>query len=214
MKKYLSQDILRHPVISFTNAQIILYSSDRFAPATAARIEPFLQAAEALWSAQGHQQGLGEIHAFRGNLAWWQGDFQKAFEYGRQSLDELPEYDVLWRGISLLIGSYAALNEGRILEAQDQALEARARLGAAQNLFGVLAAIQMLSEIFYWQGDLEQAEELNRQIQSEAVGDESMLDDQGIAALNLARIEYERNDACSVRAICRACTGIGQPARQ
>ena len=74
------------------------------------------------------------------------------------------------------------------------ALEARALLGAAQNIYGVLAAIQFLVEIFYWQGELEQAEQLNHQIQREAVGDESMLDDQGIAALSLAHIAYERND--------------------
>ena len=38
------QEILRHPAICFTYAQVILYSTDRFAPATAARIEPFLRA--------------------------------------------------------------------------------------------------------------------------------------------------------------------------
>jgi hypothetical protein len=35
---------------------------------------------------------------------------------------------------------------------------------------------------------------LNRQILTEAVGDESMLDDQGFASLNLADIAYERNE--------------------
>ena len=73
---------------------------------------------------------------------------------------------MFWRGNSLLIVSYEALNAGRILEAQDKVLEARALLGAAQNIYGVLAAIQMLAEIFYWQGELEQAEQLNRQILS------------------------------------------------
>jgi LuxR family transcriptional regulator, maltose regulon positive regulatory protein len=210
IEKIPQQDILRHPVISFTNAQIILYSSDRFAPATAARIEPFLQAAEAIWTAQVNPQRLGEVHAFRGNLAWWQGDFPKAFEYGRLALDELPEHDVLWRGVSLLIGTYEALNAGRILEAQDQALEARARLGAAQNIYGVLAAIQMLSEIFYWQGELEQAEQSNQQIQAGAVGDESMLDDQGIAALNLARIKYERNELVQAEQFSTRALELGQ----
>jgi LuxR family maltose regulon positive regulatory protein len=127
-------------------------------------------------------------------VAWWQGDFQKAFEYARQSLDELLEHDVMWRRNSLLIISHEALNAGRILEAQDRVLEARALLGAAQNISGVLAAIQMLSDIFYWQGELEQSKQLYQQILTEAVGDESMLDDQGVASLGFANIAYEQNN--------------------
>ena len=194
LERIPAQDVLRHPVICFTYAQVILYSTDRFAPATAARIEPFLRAAESAWQAEANHQRLGQLLSFRGNVTWWQGDFQKAFDYSRQSLAELPEEDIFWRGNSLLSVSYEALSAGRILEAQDQVLEARALLGAAQNVYGVLAATQFLGEIFYWQGELEQAEQVNRQIQTEAVGDASMLDDQGIAALNLAHIAYERND--------------------
>ncbi len=188
------QDILLHPLISFTFAQIILFSSDRFTPTTATRLEPFLRAAESAWSAEENHQQLGQLHSFRGLVAWWQGDIQKAFEYARQSLDELPENDLLWRGNSLLILSYETLNAGQILDAQDVILEARALLGAAQNIYGVLAAAQILSEVFYWQGELEQSEQLNQQILTDAVGDESMLDDQGVAFLNLAHIAYEKND--------------------
>jgi LuxR family maltose regulon positive regulatory protein len=188
------QEILKHPVIAFTYAQLILYSTDRFAPATAARIEPFLRAAESAWRAEENHQRLGQLLSFRGNVIWWQGDFPKAFEYARQSLDELPEHDVFWRGNSLMNVGHGVLSAGRMLDAQDKLLEARALLGAAQNIYGVLAAIQFLAEIFYWQGEFEQAEQLNRQIQTEAVGDESMLDDQGFASLSLAHISYEKND--------------------
>lgn len=188
------QEILRHPVICFTYAQVILYSTDRFAPATAARIDPFLRAAEVAWQGEKDAQRLGQLLSFRGNVTWWQGDFQKAFLYARQSLEKLPEHDVFWRGNSLLNFSYGLLNAGRIADAQDLILEARALLGAAQNIYGVLAAIQILSEVFYWQGELEQAEQLNQQIMTDAVGDISMLDDQGIASLNLANIAYERNE--------------------
>jgi LuxR family maltose regulon positive regulatory protein len=188
------QEILRNPIICFTNAQVILYSTDRFAPATAARIEPFLRAAEIAWRKDEDHQRLGQLLSFRGNVVWWQGDFEKAFDYSRQSLDELPDHDVFWRGNSLLSVGHEALSVGQILLAQDKILEARALLGAAQNIFGVLAAVQFLAEIFYWQGELEQAEQLNQQILKEAVGEESMLDDQGIANLHLAQIAYERND--------------------
>ena len=186
-------ELLLYPTICFTLAQIILYTTDRFTPATAARLEPLLKAAETIWLLRENQHRLGQLHSFRGTLAWWQGDLQKAFEFGRQSLDELPESDVFWRGNSLLIASYEALNAGRIFDAQDRGFEARALVGAAQNNYAVLAAAQLLSEIFYWQGELEQAEQLGQQILSEAVGDESMLDDQGVASLILAHISYERN---------------------
>jgi LuxR family maltose regulon positive regulatory protein len=195
LEKIPEEEIYLHAGISFTYAQIILFGSpERFAPATAVQVEPYLSAAEKIWREQKQRQKLGELQSFRGIVAWWQGDLQKAFQYAHQSLGELPEYDVFWRGNSLLLASYEALNAGRILAAQDNILEARALLGAAQNIYGVLAAIQILSEVFYWQGELEEAEQLNRQILSEAVGDESMLDDQGIASLGLADIAYERND--------------------
>jgi ATP/maltotriose-dependent transcriptional regulator MalT len=195
LKKIPEGEIYLHPEICFTYAQVILYSAaDRFVPATTARIEPFLGAAEQTWREQKDHQKLGALLSFRGIVFWWQGDFQKAFGYAHQSLGELPEYDVFWRGNSLLILSYEGLNAGRILDAQDKILEARALLGAAQNIYGVLAALQILSEIFYWQGELEEAEQLNRQILTEAVGDESMLDDQGFASLSLADITYERDE--------------------
>ncbi len=141
-------------------------------PPPRSKLEPFLRAAESIWRTQEDHQHLGQLLSFRGNITWWQGDFQKAFEYARQSLAELPDPEVFWRGNSLLILSYEALHEGRILDAQDLILEARALLGAAQNIYGVLAAVQLLSEVFYQQGELEQAEQLNQQVLVEAVGDE------------------------------------------
>jgi LuxR family transcriptional regulator, maltose regulon positive regulatory protein len=202
------QEILLHPMISLTYAQVLLYSTDRFAPATAVRVEPFLSAAESAWRAEGDFPRLGQLHSFRGIVHWWQGEFQKAFEYARQSLQELPEQDVLWRGNSLLILSYEALNEGRIFEAQNNILEARALLGAAQNIYGVLATLQILSQVFYWQGELEQAAALNEQIATEAVGEESMLDDQGFAALSLADIAYERNDLPEAEQLAARATDL------
>jgi LuxR family transcriptional regulator, maltose regulon positive regulatory protein len=202
-----------HPKLCFTYAQVMLYTLDRFAPVTAARLEPLLQASEQAWQAAGEVARLGELHAFRGQVVWWQGDVQKAFEYARQSLQELPEEDVMYRGMSLLLASSEALEAGRILDAQDHALEARALLGAAQNMYGVLAAAQMLSEIFYWQGELEQADQINRQILAEALestGGESMLDDRGIATLGMANAAYERNDLAQAEPLAQQAIDLAQ----
>jgi len=190
-----AQEIMARPAVSFAFSQVILYSSaDRFAPATAARLEPFLRAAETAWQAEEDKARLGQVLSARGMAAWWQGNLQKAFEYAHQSLAILPENDVLYRGSSLLITSREALDAGRILEGQDMLLEARALMGAAQNIHGVLAALQMLGETSFWQGELEQAGQLDQQIMDEAVGGDEMLDDKGSAELGLARIAYERNE--------------------
>ncbi len=186
--------ILDNPEICLTFAQVILYSSDRFAITTAARIEPLLDAAEQAWRSEGNVARVGAVSALRGMVALWQGDFQKSFEYVHRSLEELPEYDVFWRGVSLLNAGFEALDAGKLLDAQGIILEAKALLGASQNIHGVLAANQMLGEIFFWQGDMEQSIEMDQQIIAQAVGDEAMLDDQGTAHLNLAKAAYERND--------------------
>ena len=202
-------ELLEHPVICFTLSQIILYSEDRFAPATALKIEPYLSAAQSAWRAQENHTGLGQLYSFRGNVAWWQGDLPKAFEYARQSLGELPENEVFWRGNSLLMLSYEALNKGRVLDAQDIVLESRALLGAAQNIYGVLAAVQILSEVFYLQGEMEQTQQLNEQILADAVGDVSMLDDQGIASLSMANVAYERNELQQAEELARRALDLG-----
>lgn len=188
--------ILLNPAICFAYAQSLLYTQDRFAPATAARIEPFLRSAETVWRERGNNQGLGKLLSTRGLMALWQGDFHKAFEYSHQSLQELPEFDVLHRGISLITLCYEALDSGNILDTQDMALEARALMGAARNIFGVLAATQCLSEVFFLQGEMELAEQLSQQILAEAneAAGESMLDDRGWAELTLGHIAYEQND--------------------
>ncbi|MCL5995634.1 MAG: LuxR C-terminal-related transcriptional regulator [Chloroflexi bacterium] len=185
---------LRHPSVCLTYAQVILFTSDRYAPATAARIEPYLRAAEQTWRAQGDDAHVGAVQALRGMMLLWQGEFQKALEYVYHSLDKLPDNEVFWRGISLLNAGVGELYAGRMLSAQNIILEARALLGASQNIHGTLAASGILSEIFYAQGDLELCAQLSQQIMAEAVGDESMLDDQGSARLNLANVAYEQND--------------------
>jgi LuxR family transcriptional regulator, maltose regulon positive regulatory protein len=51
---------------------------------------------------------------------------------------------------------------------------------------------------------------LNQQILVEAVGDESMLDDQGIASLSLANIFYERNDLEQADQFARQALDLGR----
>ena len=194
MERIPNELILRHPEICLAYAQVILFTTDRFAPATALRIEPFLQAAEDGWKSQGNEGKVGAVISLRGMMQIWQGDLRKALDNVALALEKLPEQDVYWRGISLLNSAYGELYNGRLANAQDRLLVGKALLGASQNVYGVLAANQMLGEIFYWQGDHEQSIQVCEQIINEAIGDESMIDDQGIAYLYLANNAYELND--------------------
>ena len=185
---------LTYPEICLAYAQVILFWEDRFSLGTAARMEPYLRAAEETWRAEGDEGRVGEVLALRGMMLLWQGDYQHAFPFVYQSLELLPEHDVQWRAMSLLNAATGELMAGQIVSAQDKILEGRALSGAAQNIYGMLAAAQMLGDVFYWQGDHDQSVLIFRQIIQEAVGDVSMLDDQGIAHLGLADIAYELND--------------------
>jgi LuxR family maltose regulon positive regulatory protein len=186
--------ILERPEVCMMYAQVILFSEDRYAPGTAARIEPYLHAAEQDWRAQGNDAKVGTALALRGMMLLWQGEFWKSLEAVHQSLEKMPESEVFWRGVSLLNAAIGEIYAGRMSSAQDLILEARALLGASQNIYGLLAASGLLSETFYAQGDLDLCVQLCQQIMNDAIGDESMLDDQGNARLNLARVAYEQNN--------------------
>lgn len=185
---------LAHPAVCMMFAQVILFTADRYAPATATRIEPYLQAAETIWGAQGDEEKVGTVLALRGMMLIWQGQFQRAMECVDLALEKMAENEIFWRGISLLNAAGGDLNAGRMSGAQDKILEARAYLGAAQNIYGLMAATSILAEVLYFQGDLEQSAQLTRQLMDEAVGDESMLDDQGEARRILANVLYEQNE--------------------
>jgi len=186
--------LARYADLCFNYALVILFSDDRYSPATVSLLDPLLRTAEEAWQREENEEKLGEVHSVRGMIAWWQGDLKTAFDRARQALDLLPENNLTWRGVAMLTSSYQELYSGRLQTAQEQILEARALLGAAQNQRGTLAATQILSEVYFWQGDMEQVVVLSQQVSQEATGSEDMLDDQGSAALTLGQVAYEHND--------------------
>ncbi len=200
----------QRPAVCQMYAQVILFASDRFAPATARRIEPYLSAAESVLQAAGDEAGVGSVLALRGMMLIWQGDFQRGLDCAYRSLEKLPESEVFWRGVSLLNAAFGDLFAGRMLSAQDRILEARAFLGASQNLYGLLAANGMMSRVYFAQGEMDLCIELSRQIMAEAVGDDSMLDDQGEARLILARVAYERNELAAAEGYASEALELGK----
>lgn len=191
----LPEAVLRnHPALCFRYAMVVLFTSNRFAPDTAIRLETLLLWAEDGWGQEKNDAALGQVWALRSTSAVWQGDLEAAFAYGREALELLPAHDVYWRGVSLLSAGLEELWGGRIDAAQQRLIEARALCGAAQSIHGVLAAMSLLGEVCDWQGEFDQAVQLFEQVLAEAVGGDDMLDDQAAAWLGLATIAYERND--------------------
>ncbi len=183
-----------HPILCLNYALVLLFTSDRYAPATMARLEVPLRRAEEVWRKESNDARLGQVFALRSIAGLWQGDLAHAFAQAREALELLPDHDVFWRGASLLNVSLEEMLNGRIATAQQLLIETRALCGAAQNIHGVLAATYGLGEACAWQGEFDQASQLYQQVLAEAVGGEEMLDDQAVAWLGLAAIAYERNE--------------------
>src|SRR5579859_3707494 len=183
-----------HPELCFRFAFATLFTSDRRSPATAARLEAPLRAAEEAWRRAGSAASLGQALALRTLAAWWQDDRPRAFALAGQSLELLADDDVFWRGIALSYVGMSQLLAGRLIDAQRLLLEARALCEASQNVYAAQATTLLLSQVAAGMGDLDQALQYAELVLAQASGRDDMLDDQGQAALELAGVAYERDD--------------------
>jgi LuxR family transcriptional regulator, maltose regulon positive regulatory protein len=188
----LPEELLRdRPAICFAYATAILFTEDRSAPATLAMIEAPLQLAEERWRAEDNQHRLGETLAFRGLVAWWQGDLAQAFATSKRALILLPPDDIFWRGASLLNVGMEELLAGRLDAARPMIAEARERFEEAENFYGARAAMLVLADLFTREGQLRQADQLYLQVFAQA-GDDLL--DRGHALLCRAALAYQWND--------------------
>lgn len=207
----LPQEVLRgHPLLCFGYAMALLFTSDRYAPATTALLETPLGMAETTWRGEGNDARLGQALSLRAVIAVWQGDLRRSFALSREALELLAEDDVLWRGISLINVGGEALQTGKVNVAQHLLIEARALCQAAQNIHGTLAVMSLLGEVHCWQGDFDQASQYYQEVLVKAVGGEEMLDDQGSARLGLSTIAFERNDLSAAEQQAAQALEMGQ----
>ncbi len=201
--------IRQRPLVAFNYAQALLFSLDRYAPSTEARVTPLLQSAEDIWRAQGNEAGVGQVLALRGVVAWWQGELRVSFQLTHLSLDWLADTDMLWRGVTLLVLGNEAFLDGSLPQARQYLLETQAVSGAANNNHSVLAARGLLGDTAYREGQLEEASLNYQQVLAQAMGGEEMLDDQSIAWLGLARVAYEQNDLHAAEEQARRALELG-----
>jgi LuxR family maltose regulon positive regulatory protein len=183
-----------YPLICFIYANVLLFTLDRYAPATALLVERWAQMAEDIWRREQNAPRLGQIAALRAMVASWQGDAPGSFRYARQALELLDEHDIMHRSVSLLYVGQEELLAGEIDAAQRFIMGARTLYEVGQNIHGTLATIQLLAELCYHQGALDQAAQYYQYILDKAVGGAEMLDDQGYALCGLSAIAYEHDD--------------------
>ncbi|MFN8598479.1 MAG: hypothetical protein U0559_20125 [Anaerolineae bacterium] len=182
------------PALCFADAQAVLFTTDRYAVTTAAMVENRLQAAEREWQAAQNERGVGQVYALRATAALWRDDLARSFLYAQRALELLPEDDVEWRGISLLAIGIERLLAGEVGLAQRTIMEARVLCRIGQNTFSTLAATDMLARTYLAQAELDLAEQIYRQMLSEAGDLAAFSTDRGLALAGLGLIAYERND--------------------
>ncbi len=211
----LPEEVLRaHPAICMTFAVAILFTSVRSAPETRARLQIPLEIAEAHWQREGNRSRLGEVLAFRALVTWLQRDLPRSFHLAWQALDLLPEGEVQWRGISLVLVGSEALYAGRMNAARRILGEALAFLEAAENIFGVLDSILLLGDVCYQQGELAQAARHYQQVLARLVDTpieaNQILIRRGRALQGLAALALEQNDLKVAEKYAAEAVAIGR----
>jgi LuxR family maltose regulon positive regulatory protein len=211
----IPEEVLRaHPTICMAFAMAILFTSERHAPATHARLQLPLQIAEEHLRREGNKGKLGEVLAFRSLAAWMQRDPSQSFLLARQALELLPEGEMWWGGLSLVLSGTEELYTGRLNDAYQTLTRARAFLENVENIFGVLDSMLLLGEICYERGDLRQAAHLFRQViarlENAPMDRDRALIRRGQALLGLGTLALEGNDLKSAEQYVTEGVAIGQ----
>lgn len=213
--EHLPEAVLHaHPQLCMIYAMTVLFTSDRRAPATMARLQMPLQRAEQHWRAEENAPKLGEVLAFRSLITLWQGDQRQAFTVAKQALALLPAGETQWRRMSLDVVSMEELLSGKLRAARQTITESRALWQAVGNVYGTLAATLSLGEVCARQGELQQAAQLYQQVLTEAeqasMDRHQALSRIGRARLGLGTLTLEWNDLETAEQHATHAATIGQ----
>jgi ATP/maltotriose-dependent transcriptional regulator MalT len=187
-----------HPTLCMMYATAILFTSDRRAPATLARLQTPLQRAEQHWREEHNGPKLGEVLALRAWITRLQGHRTQALPVAQQALALLPTGEMQWRGVSLALVGEDELLAGKLHAARQTFTQTCALWQATRNVYGTLALTLALGEVCTRQGELHQAAQLYRQVLTEAehtpMDRQQALSRIGGAQLGLGALAVEWND--------------------
>jgi LuxR family maltose regulon positive regulatory protein len=217
--EHLPDEVMRlHPVLCFTHALAIQFTSDRRAPETVKLMQQPLQMAEEQWRAENNQRQLGAVQTVRALASWWQGDLTQSFRTAAKALALLPEDEEQWRSVSLIFVATEEMLAGQLDKARQTIMTARALCEAVGNIYGLLSATNILAEICARQGELQQAAGYYRQViartenvpihQDQAANDQALFD-RARACNGLAALYLEWNDLAAAEQAATQARDIG-----
>lgn len=158
---------LQRPQLCLLQAWVHLFTGD------VELYEAPLQVAEALWQAEGRRDRLGQVLAFRANVARLQHNPREAIRLAEQALDWLPEEARLQRSISNMVLGDAFVQVGDVARAQKALEKIRTPQQAAGNRLIVLIALNRLADACLLQGALHQARDRYEEV-LERCGDDPL----------------------------------------
>lgn len=179
------------PTICLAYAQAVLFTDDRTATATLARVEALLDHAERAWRADDDAEHLGQALTVRAMALWWHGEQVRAAVVSRHALALLPASALRDRAICEIHLATAALRDGRLAQAEPPARAAQQAFAQTGDGYGQRAALFVLADIATQQGEYGQAESLYRHIIAVAGADRA---DQASAIIGLAGLAYRHNE--------------------
>ena len=207
-----------HAVLCMGQAICLLFTNNRYAPATRERVEPPLLRAEALWRADGNLAKVGEVLAVRSLMLFWQRQFDDSFTLNQQALELLPKQDQLWHGECLIRVGVAQIRDGQLNQARVTLNQARAACEAVGHIMPLLAATFILGDVCCWQGDLPMAQKLYERVLALATDrwgplfhqGKRALDDKANALLGLAQVAAAQRDWVTAESNARQVLELSQ----
>ncbi len=185
-------------------------------------VEDRLQDAETLLAKQttsvkNEQAGelFGKISALRVILFGTQGKPRRGIELAQQLLEYIPEANLSWRGIVLLMLGGLFRDVGNITQASRSFAEAVTILQAAENSLAAVMAVERLVRVLVMQGQLVQAVEVCTEMIDASTGpnvqgkQQVLISDMSRAIMS--NVLYERNQLVDAEMYVRQ--GIKQAKR-
>jgi LuxR family maltose regulon positive regulatory protein len=160
----------QRPILCLSYATTMLLQSTSWQPdaPTLPLLDKLLDMAENGFRAENNLPKLGELFAFRSLLALRKGNTQLAISAAEQALTWLPQAQRLWRGLSLSVVGEKWRQIGHLQQARAAFFEAQALCEAAKNPFFKRVALIKLAQVYFEQGEIQQAAALFRQTLAEA----------------------------------------------
>ena len=202
--------LTRYPTAAFIYARALVYTTDRHAPDTMARVQWLLRLAEDDWRATGQDEKLGELLAFRALTLWWLEDYGPAFAMANEADRLLSQDNLIWYGTNLLNLVGEALFSGQLDRGEALVIQAQQVLKQTpHNTYAMLASLYLQVQIYLSGGDLTRAAALSEHIRVQAATSPAFIDDSGNAHIGLATVALERNDLEQARVNAETALAIG-----